>query len=105
MSKILSIAIDFGTTYSGYAFSFKHKKENVFTYGWKSESGTVINSKTPTSVLFDQYQRFHSFGYEAEEMYASLSESGQEKTWYFFKKFKMILFRDQVGMFRKILIN
>lgn len=34
---------------------------------------------------------FHSFGYDAEEKYAELSEAEEHKEWYYFSHFKMKL--------------
>ena len=37
-------------------------------------------------------QILHSFGFEAETKYAVLAEDNKHKEWYFFKRFKMMLF-------------
>ena len=88
-SKLVSVAIDFGTTYSGYAFSFHHTKNDIKTFPWKSSS--FESEKTPTCILFDSERRFHSFGFEAEDGYAELSRRGMAKSWFFFKQFKLAL--------------
>ncbi|XP_062588781.1 heat shock 70 kDa protein 12B-like [Saccostrea cucullata] len=75
-------AIDFGTTYSGYAYSMRPDYErnplNIESNPpWFNEGqGT---SKTPTCILFDKSGNFHSFGYDAERKYATLAERAQEK--------------------------
>lgn len=35
--------------------------------------------KTPTSILFNKAENFHSFGYEAEKKYAQLAENAQKE--------------------------
>jgi hypothetical protein len=102
-SKLLVAAIDFGTTYSGYAFSFKHEYDNdplkVCSNNWTAGSRSLVSLKTPTCVLFNKDQRFDSFGYEAEDKYSDLAEDEEHGEWYFFKRFKMSLFNKDVGSF------
>ncbi|XP_056006367.1 heat shock 70 kDa protein 12A-like [Ostrea edulis] len=75
-------AIDFGTTYSGYAYSMRTDYERdplciEANPAWFNDGqGTM---KTPTCILFDKSKNFHSFGYEAERKYASLAEKAQER--------------------------
>ncbi|KAL3878598.1 hypothetical protein ACJMK2_030934 [Sinanodonta woodiana] len=93
-SKTLVVcSIDLGTTYSGYAFSFKADYErdpqNVSMNSWKG--GKTLSEKAPTSVLLDPKQAFHSFGYEAENKYTELAENDEHNDWYYFNRFKMIL--------------
>lgn len=98
-------AIDFGTTYSGYGFSFRSDfKDNplkIHTNKWECRSGgsTQVSMKAPSCVLFDPGKHFHSFGYEAEDEYMRLSIEGQHNTWYFFKRFKMLLYNNKVRIF------
>ncbi|XP_021360116.1 heat shock 70 kDa protein 12A-like [Mizuhopecten yessoensis] len=96
--KLLVVAIDFGTTYSGYAFSFYHEyksnKKKVRTYLWPTGIGLEQSTKAPTSILFDSRQKFHSFGYQAEDTYTRLPDDHQ-KQWYYFKRFKMTLFKNE----------
>ncbi|XP_052088364.1 heat shock 70 kDa protein 12A-like [Mytilus californianus] len=92
-SKLLVVAIDFGTTYSGYAFSSISEKEKVYTYNWSK--GITQTPKTPTSILFTPRRDFDSFGYEAEEKYARLSHNNENRNWYFFKRFKLTLHKNQ----------
>ncbi|CAG2228193.1 Heat shock 70 kDa protein 12B [Mytilus edulis] len=92
-SKLLVVAIDFGTTYSGYAFSYISQREKVYTYNWSK--GITQTPKTPTSILFTPRKDFHSFGYEAEEEYARLSQHKENRDWYFFKRFKLTLYKNE----------
>ncbi|XP_069101466.1 heat shock 70 kDa protein 12A-like isoform X2 [Argopecten irradians] len=91
---VLVVAIDFGTTYSGYAFSFTSNKSDVKTHLWQTGIGQERSTKAPTSILFDQWKRFQAFGYEAETTYTSLSDE-QQSQFYFFKRFKMTLFQNK----------
>ncbi|XP_063402350.1 heat shock 70 kDa protein 12B-like isoform X1 [Mytilus trossulus] len=92
-SKLLVVAIDFGTTYSGYAFSYISQREKVYTYNWSK--GITQTPKTPTSILFTPRKDFRSFGYEAEEEYARLSQLKENREWYFFKRFKLTLYKNE----------
>ncbi|XP_061183705.1 heat shock 70 kDa protein 12A-like [Saccostrea echinata] len=88
--KLLVAAIDFGTTYSGYAYSFKDTWAKVVTNKWPS--GNLMSHKAPTALLLNPDQTFNSFGYEAEKNYSDLAEDGDEcEDYYFFHRFKMIL--------------
>ena len=90
-------AIDFGTTYSGYAFSFKHDPTKVQTnQGWISGSDRLISFKTPTCVLVNPQKNFDSFGYDAENKYVSLVEGEKHEGWMMFRRFKMILHNEVV---------
>ena len=93
-SKLVSVAIDFGTTFSGYAFSFRHNKENIQTYLWRAQN--YESPKTPTCILFNPLKRFHSFGLEAEDKYGELSRTAEAESWYFFKQFKLALHNTKV---------
>ncbi|XP_052814320.1 heat shock 70 kDa protein 12A-like [Mya arenaria] len=83
-------AIDFGTTYSGYAFKFRGSDKicSLSTF-----SGSTITNKAPTVILFDKDENFNSFGYQAENMYAKLAEETNHKGWRYFRWFKMDLQR------------
>ncbi|XP_060582273.1 heat shock 70 kDa protein 12B-like [Ruditapes philippinarum] len=92
-------AIDFGTTYSGYAFqaraNFKTDPlQNIISNNWES-SVPGLSHKTPTCILFDKHQQFHSFGNDAEQKYNALAADGETWNWYFFKRFKMTLYKEE----------
>ena len=92
------VAIDFGTTYSGFAFSFNKDRgrDSIFmNMDWVNEQGSQT-SKTPTCLLLKPDLSFDSFGYDAIEKYAGLEGDGGEKEYFFFKHFKMTLHNDQV---------
>ncbi|WAR12108.1 HS12A-like protein [Mya arenaria] len=69
---LLVAAIDFGTTFTGYAFSTKNildDRINCSSFqaeGFKSE-------KAPTCVLLNSDETFNAFGYDAQTKYADLS--------------------------------
>lgn len=99
--NVVVVAIDFGTTYSGWAFSLrdqmKDNKLNIQTKsGWQSGDG-LITPKVPTCILFDNKEVFHSFGYKAEDMYANLMDGNIGQHWKYFSRFKMNLFCDEDG--------
>ena len=97
-SYLATVAIDFGTTYSGFAFSFNKEQgdDSIFmNRDWVNEQGHRT-SKTPTCLLLKPDQSFDSFGYKAVEMYTSLKSLSEEKEYFFFQHFKMFLHNDEV---------
>ncbi|KAF2367815.1 hypothetical protein FHG87_001435 [Trinorchestia longiramus] len=89
------VAIDFGTTYSGYAFSFTRDPDNVHMMKkWEGGDPGVQNQKTPTIVLLDPDKRFHSLGFSARDHYHDLDPKEANK-WLYFDKFKMELHDDR----------
>ena len=95
-SFLVVTAIDFGTAYSGYGFSFRDDPMKVQTPGWIAGTNTLISYKTPTCVLVNPEKKFDSFGYDAENKYYRLAQEGLHHDWMFFKRFKMILHNPQV---------
>ena len=100
MSHLLVAAIDFGTTFSGYAFSFRHDNERdplkISANTWTAGSGSLVSLKTSTCVLFDPSEKFHSFGFEAEDKYSNLALDEEHEDWYYFRRFKMMLYEKTV---------
>jgi len=99
-SFLATVAIDLGTTYSGFAFSLnKEQGENSMIFmnkDWVNEQGHRT-SKTPTCLLLKPDQLFDSFGYKAIEKYAYLrSVYEAQDEFLFFELFKMALYNDQV---------
>ena len=77
-SFLVSAAIDFGTTYSGYAFSWRDMPEKIYmNKGWITDQ--LISFKTSTCVLLDTQKQFHAFGYEAENKYVYLAENDKHQ--------------------------
>ncbi|KAL4230259.1 hypothetical protein ACF0H5_010645 [Mactra antiquata] len=94
---VMVVAIDFGTTYSGYAFSLGSEFESEPTKissnkPWIASQG-LVSHKTPTCVLLKPDKSFYKFGYEAEDKYNEIAESQDDdhRKYYFFRRFKMIL--------------
>ena len=99
--KLLVAAIDFGTTFSGYAFSSKHeyiKDPTMVSINqiWVAGSMSLVSLKAPTCVLFNEKKEFHSFEYEAENNYSELAMDGEHESWLFFKRFKIRLYEKKV---------
>lgn len=96
-------AIDFGTTFSGYAFqtTSEHASNplSITTKRWLSPQYCSV--KTSSCILFDPYKRFHSFGFDAEEKYLRLLKDKDDnaESWYYFNGFKMILYQNVVGIY------
>lgn len=98
----LSVGIDFGTTFSGYAYSFSFSPDKIHTNdNWGSNSGAQ-SLKAPTVILFDASKKFHSFGYKAEDKYSQLVGTPEEKTWYYFHRFKMMLMSSNFCSFQSL---
>lgn len=97
-NKVLVAAIDFGTTFSGYAFSFRHQFKddptNCSGRIWKANIGSF---KTPTCILLKPDKSFAAFGYDAEDKYSQLASDDEHRNWYYIKHFKMRLHDETVS--------
>lgn len=90
-SFMVVVAIDFGTTSSGYAYAFAKEPECIHTMRrWEGGDPGVSNQKTPTTILLTPDRKFHSFGYAARDFYHDLDPS-ESKHWLYLEKFKMKL--------------
>nr|XP_022296996.1 heat shock 70 kDa protein 12A-like [Crassostrea virginica]XP_022296997.1 heat shock 70 kDa protein 12A-like [Crassostrea virginica] len=96
---LLVAAIDFGTTYSGYAFStrtdFQREPTKAYLKQWVDPASSMMYNKTSTCILFDESINFSKFGFEAEVKYLDLIMDDEHKSWYFFRHFKMSLYDKQ----------
>ncbi|XP_014818777.1 PREDICTED: LOW QUALITY PROTEIN: heat shock 70 kDa protein 12B-like [Calidris pugnax] len=92
--SVFVVAIDFGTSYSGYCFSLASSTDQIRQVYWGVEHG-LKTPKTPTCILFNQKQEFRKFGYDALMKYKSLPSS-ETDNWYFFQNFKMQLYNTKV---------
>jgi molecular chaperone DnaK (HSP70) len=95
-------AIDFGTTYSGYAFSsrdnFKKDPETiVVNQAWNAGSHRHLSLKTPTCLLLNDNEEFVSFGYQAENKYSNIVIDRKKNEYLFFQRFKMQLYENKVN--------
>ncbi|KAF3827950.1 hypothetical protein GH733_001185 [Mirounga leonina] len=88
---LVVVAIDFGTTSSGYAYSFAKEPECIHVMRrWEGGDPGVSNQKTPTTILLTPERKFHSFGYAARDFYHDL-DPNEAKQWLYLEKFKMKL--------------
>eukprot|EP00105_Crassostrea_gigas_P026536 XP_011447532.1 PREDICTED: heat shock 70 kDa protein 12A isoform X1 [Crassostrea gigas] len=105
---LMVAAIDFGTTFSGYAFAMRDELEKdsskIFAPHWHASDGSLISHKTPTTVLLDNEEKLVDFGFDAETTYAELSENGEHEDHFYFRRFKMMLY-DQVRTKQKLTVN
>lgn len=98
------VAIDLGTTYSGYSFSskdeYKSNPNSQQLRQWLDSSNNLVSNKKPTCILFDPKAEFHSFGYEAEENFYNLAENNKHGDWYLFISFKMQVYKKVIISFQ-----
>ena len=84
-------AIDFGTTYSGYAYAFTAQPDSIHLMRrTDSNQPGVTNHKVPCILLLDGNGELDSFGNEARERYHDMEEE-KAKIYFYFEKFKLAL--------------
>uniref|UniRef100_A0A7M4E054 Heat shock 70 kDa protein 12A-like n=1 Tax=Crocodylus porosus TaxID=8502 RepID=A0A7M4E054_CROPO len=93
--SLFIIAIDFGTSYSGYCFALESCVDQIRQVFWGMEHG-FKTVKTPTCILFNEKKEFKKFGYDAVMKYNTFPASEAPK-WYFFQNFKMKLYNQVSG--------
>ena len=100
------VAIDFGTTYSGYAYAFSSDPTNVRVMDprYLGVKSSYSPAQQPTVLLLSENEEFHSFGSEAQEFYRDLDEEECLK-WLYFEKFKMELHTREVNHTKLIMQN
>lgn len=90
-------AIDFGTTFSGYAYSFTDECDKIYTNkNWGQTQGFLLH-KTPTCLLLRPDAQFEAFGFEAVSKYNDLTEEEADE-YFYFDRFKMKLFDNKVNI-------
>lgn len=94
MKHIFVGAIDFGTSYSGFAHSSKERPSDIYLRRWSSGYSLLETEKTPTCILFDSDKEFLAFGYEAENQYVGYT---QEKQHEMKRNYKMALYGKTVS--------
>lgn len=104
-NHLMVAAIDFGTTYSGYAFSmrgdFKEQPLNInANQSWNAGTKQLLSLKTPTVLLLDKNKTFLSFGYDAENQYTELMMDEEHEEYYYFHRFKMKLHKNMVYLIK-----
>lgn len=92
------VALDIGTSYSGYAYSDKKeiKKEDINLNEWSGNFSHDKKAKCPTVVMLNEDKSFDSFGYKAEERYAKMVKQKTHLKCYRFRDFKMKLYHEKV---------
>ncbi|XP_061183641.1 heat shock 70 kDa protein 12A-like [Saccostrea echinata] len=107
--RLMTAAIDFGTTYSGYCFSFRHDFETdplkVSANTWTAGTAGLVSLKTPTTVLLDGDGELVAFGYEAEDRYSELADEQEHADYYYFRRFKMTLFNSSSRLTRDTMLK
>lgn len=92
LSNYLAVAaLDFGSTYSGYAYSFKSDYERDklrinINQVWVTNCA-LGSYKNSTCILLDKNRELEAFGYDAEERYSDLCADGEHSDFFFFKGF------------------
>ncbi|XP_018590086.2 heat shock protein family A (Hsp70) member 12A.3 [Scleropages formosus] len=89
------VAVDFGTSYSGYCFCVQSNLDDVRMVYWGHEVG-LKTSKTPTCVLLDEHGEFLKFGYEAVMTYTRMGR-GESARKLYFNNFKMQLYNKEIS--------
>ncbi|WAR10697.1 HS12A-like protein [Mya arenaria] len=87
-SLAVVVAIDFGTCYSGYAFSFRGFRNVINT---QTHGGRLPEDRIPTVILLNPDETFNSFGYDAIDTYSNLSVE-ERRDYFYFEHFKMSLY-------------
>jgi len=97
-SQFVVVAIDFGTTFSGYAFRFTRdsSKGIHIMRQWEGGDPGALDYKTPTTLLLTPDGKFHSFGFAARDFFHDLNPA-DAKRWMYFEKFKMTLHSNSVS--------
>ncbi|XP_076071446.1 heat shock 70 kDa protein 12A-like [Mytilus galloprovincialis] len=97
-NSIFVVAIDFGTTYSGYAFASKQDFANdppkYSTSAW--QGSRLLSLKAPTAVLLNGNKELVAFGYDAENQFSELLSNDEHEDYYYFHQFKMLLHNQRV---------
>ncbi|XP_076084481.1 heat shock 70 kDa protein 12B-like [Mytilus galloprovincialis] len=93
---LLVAALDFGTTYSGYAFSMRHEFKTDpmkihANQAWNSGGRALLSLKTPTCLLLNDKKQFIAFGYDAENQYSDIVMDEKQDEYFYFHRFKMNL--------------
>ncbi|XP_062582421.1 heat shock 70 kDa protein 12A-like [Saccostrea cucullata] len=95
------VAVDFGTTYSGYAFSsreqFSRDPLDIQSNQQLVPGGSnLLSLKTSTSLLIKTDGSFVAFGFHAEDKFYAESAENQSENLMLFRRFKMKLHNKKV---------
>ena len=94
------IAIDFGTTYSGFGYVFPNvSQDHIYVFQKWGRGQGMAYGKAPTALLLTEKGEFHKFGYEAVQTYWRQAISKQDcKKILYFDKFKLLLHSEKVSL-------
>ena len=81
-------AIEVGTTYSGFAYSFKYYWTKIIVNQYPRVG--YLTHKAPTTLLLNPDKSFCKFGFEAEKEYAGLAEEEKHRDYFFFRGLESI---------------
>ncbi|XP_071141783.1 heat shock 70 kDa protein 12B-like [Mytilus edulis] len=100
---LLVAALDFGTTYSGYAFSMRHEFKTDpmkihANQAWNSGGRALLSLKTPTCLLLNDKKQLIAFGYDAENQYADIVMDEKQDEYFYFHRFKMNLHNNKTSL-------
>lgn len=111
--KLVVAAIDFGTTYSGFAYCTRYEYDRyqknsddqpkIICPTWNT--GAWMNYKAPTCVLFDDKKKFRKFGYEAQTYFKENPDKHDMTKWYYFEHFKMMLYDEKDELSKDTMIR
>lgn len=83
IKQLFVVAIEFGTTYSNIAYSWKKNWTRAFT-------STEEHYKAPTTLLLNPDKSYCKLGFGAEKEYESLVEKNKHRDYFFFRQFTSI---------------
>ncbi|HAG80071.1 MAG TPA: chaperone protein [Cyanobacteria bacterium UBA12227] len=83
------VAIDFGTSRSGYAYKFKDWEDSIYCDRWLDNP--INYPKTATHLLIDAERKIEAWGYTAIKRLAELRAKGIAQDYFLVKNFKMEL--------------
>ncbi len=94
------VAIDFGTSRSGFAYKFKESDVSVFRDLWPDNP--ISYPKTASYLLLSSTGEVEAWGYTAMKKLAQFRAQGTAKDYYFARNFKMELHsgkKDESGLY------
>ena len=99
------IAIDFGTTYSGFGYVFLNaSQDHIYVFQKWGRGQGMGYGKTPTALLLTEKGEFHKFGHAAVETYGKQAISKNDcKKLLYFDKFKLLLHSQKVSLNRFVI--
>lgn len=73
---------------------YERDTTKAFVKQWTPGLGSVVTEKIPICLLVKpDGKTFEAFGYKAEEKYIELADNNSHTDYYYFRRFKMSLFK------------